>query len=566
MSRYAAYIASIALAVLSLLLALRHPGWWWGAGIFGALAVLGTADVLQSRSTLRRNYPVLAHFRYGLESIGPEMRQYFIESDVAEVPFSREQRALVYQRAKRLNDVRPFGSLHDAYAGDYEWINHSLAPAYIASSDFRIVIGAGCAQPYSASVFNVSAMSFGSLSANAIRALNLGAKRGGFYHDTGEGSISSYHREHGGDLVWEIGSGYFGCRDEAGTFSEERFAANAADPQVKMIEIKLSQGAKPGHGGVLPAPKVSAEIAATRGVAIHCDCVSPAAHSAFATPVELLRFVARLRALSGGKPVGFKLAIGHPWEWFGIAKAMRETGLLPDFIVVDGKEGGTGAAPLEFTDHIGVPLREGLLFVHNTLVGLNLRDPSARPARSSAPSISPASWPPARIGPTRRAASCSPSAASSRRAAIPTSARPASPPRTRCASARWWCRTRPAGSPSSTPTPCTRCATCCAPPGWSIPTNWARNTSCAASPPPRCARCARCTASCSRATCSTAASRATRCSRISGRARAAIPSRRRRGSRTRAAASRHSGARRSDRGKALPALAVHVQCAAQPGG
>ena len=374
MSRYAAYIASLALTLVSLLMLRVEAGWWWGVAIFGALAVLGTFDLLQRRSTLRRNYPILAHFRYGLESIGPEMRQYFIQSDTAEVPFSREQRALIYQRSKRVNDVRPFGSLHDPYAIDYEWINHSLAPAAIASSDFRIVIGAGCAQPYSASVFNISAMSFGSLSAAAIRALNAGAKLGGFYHDTGEGSISPYHREAGGDLVWELGSGYFGCRNDDGSFSEERFAANARDPQVKMIEVKLSQGAKPGHGGVLPAAKVSAEIAATRGVPMGQDCVSPARHTVFSTPVELLQFVARMREMSGGKPAGFKLAIGHPWEWFAIAKAMHETGLLPDFIVVDGAEGGTGAAPSEFINHVGVPMHEGLMLVDNTLIGLGLRD------------------------------------------------------------------------------------------------------------------------------------------------------------------------------------------------
>ncbi len=379
MVRYSAYFASIALAVLALLLATANPHWWWGVGGFGALAALGTADLLQRRSTLRRNYPLLAHFRYGLETIGPEMRQYFIQSDTAEVPFSREQRALVYQRAKRVNDVRPFGTLQDVYGIDYEWINHSLAPTAIPGHDFRIVIGPGCAQPYAASVFNISAMSFGALSAAAIHALNVGAKRGGFYHDTGEGSISPYHREGGGDLVWELGSGYFGCRNDDGSFSEERFAAQAVDPQVKMIEVKLSQGAKPGHGGMLPAAKLSAEIAATRGVPMGRDCISPAAHSAFSTPLGLLRFVARLRELSGGKPVGFKLAIGHPWEWFGIAKAMQEQaeanpGLLPDFIVVDGAEGGTGAAPAEFVDHVGVPMHEGLMLVHNTLVGLGLRE------------------------------------------------------------------------------------------------------------------------------------------------------------------------------------------------
>ncbi len=374
MGRYLLYASSILLTLLSLALTVRWPVWGWAAAVFGALALLGTWDLLQRRSTLRRNYPVLAHFRYGLESVGPEIRQYFIEGDTAEVPFSRQQRSLVYQRAKGVMDVVPFGSQQDVYSVDYEWINHSMAPASIDSHDFRIVIGAGSAQPYSASVFNISAMSFGSLSANAIRALNGGARRGGFYHDTGEGSISPYHREKGGDLVWEIGSGYFGCRDEQGGFSEERFAENARSPQVKMIEVKLSQGAKPGHGGVLPAAKVSPEIAATRGVPMGHDCVSPAKHSEFSTPVELLQFVARLRELSGGKPTGFKLAIGHPWEWFGIAKAMHETGLLPDFIVVDGAEGGTGAAPAEFIDHIGVPMHEALLLVHNTLVGLNLRD------------------------------------------------------------------------------------------------------------------------------------------------------------------------------------------------
>ncbi|QIL20497.1 FMN-binding glutamate synthase family protein [Thermomonas sp. HDW16] len=374
MSRYVAYITSLALTLVALSLVRLHPGWWWGVAAFGGLSLLGTLDLLQRRSTLRRNYPILAHFRYGLESIGPEMRQYFIQSDTAEVPFSREQRALVYQRGKGVSDVRPFGSLHDPYAVDYEWINHSIAPASVASADFRITIGAGRAQSYSASVFNISAMSFGALSAAAIRALNAGAKRGGFYHDTGEGSISPYHREAGGDLVWEIGSGYFGCRNDAGGFDEERFTANARDPQVKMIEVKLSQGAKPGHGGVLPAAKVTAEISATRGVPMGCDCVSPARHTAFSTPLGLLQFVDRLRDRSGGKPTGFKLAIGHPWEWFGIAKAMQESGITPDFIVVDGAEGGTGAAPAEFIDHVGVPMHEALMLVHNTLVGLELRD------------------------------------------------------------------------------------------------------------------------------------------------------------------------------------------------
>jgi len=375
MLRYSAYVASILMAALSGWMLVGNPGWLWPCVIFGALAALGTWDLLQHRSTLRRNYPLLAHFRYGLESIGPEIRQYFIERDTEEAPFSRQQRALVYQRSKSVMDVVPFGTEHDVYGVNYEWINHSIVPSYIESHDFRVRVGTGDALlPYDASVFNISAMSFGALSANAIRALNAGAKRGNFYHDTGEGSISVYHREHGGDLAWEIGSGYFGCRDAQGSFSEERFVENATTPQVRMIEVKLSQGAKPGHGGVLPAAKVSAEIAATRGVLQGQDCISPARHSEFSTPLGLLEFVARLRRLSGGKPTGFKLAIGHPWEWFGIAKAMHESGLVPDFIVVDGAEGGTGAAPFEFIEHVGVPMHEGLMLVHNTLVGLGLRE------------------------------------------------------------------------------------------------------------------------------------------------------------------------------------------------
>ena len=341
-----------------------------------SLALLGLRDSLQRQSSVLRNYPLIGHLRFLLELIRPEIRQYFIESDNEETPFSRQQRSIVYQRAKGAPDKRPFGTQLDQRAAGYEWINPSLMPTEIASADFRVSLGSGpsCTQPYSASVFNISAMSFGALSANAILALNGGAKKGGFAHDTGEGSISPYHRVHGGDLIWEIGSGYFGCRDEHGRYSAERFAANAVDGQVKMIEIKLSQGAKPGHGGVLPGSKVTAEIATTRGVRLGEDCLSPARHSAFHTPVELLEFVERLRRLSGGKPTGFKLCIGHPWEWFAICKAMLQTRLLPDFIVVDGAEGGTGAAPLEFVDHVGTPLQEGLLLVHNTLVGLGLRD------------------------------------------------------------------------------------------------------------------------------------------------------------------------------------------------
>jgi glutamate synthase domain-containing protein 2 len=372
-SRYWPFAACIALTLVCSVLSYWYESWIWPALIFGLLSLVGVGDLVQKRKSVLRNYPVIAHLRYFLESIGPEIRQYFIEADNDERPFSRQQRAIVYQRAKNALDKRPFGTQLDVYADNYEWINHSMAPTDLSSHDFRITIGAGRTQPYSASVFNISAMSFGSLSANAVRALNEGARRGNFYQDTGEGSISQYHRENGGDLVWEIGSGYFGCRDEHGNFNEEKFVANACTAQVKMIEIKLSQGAKPGHGGVLPGVKVSPEIAAARGVPVGVDCISPARHSAFSTPVGLLQFVDRLRNLSGGKPTGFKLAVGHPWEWFGIAKAMHETGILPDFIVVDGGEGGTGAAPLEFTDHVGAPLREALLLVHNTLVGLNLR-------------------------------------------------------------------------------------------------------------------------------------------------------------------------------------------------
>jgi glutamate synthase domain-containing protein 2 len=344
-------------------------------GLLGAIGVaIGLRDMAQRRHAVLRNYPVIGHLRFLLEWVRPEMRQYFIESDNEAAPFSRQQRSLVYQRAKGEPDKRPFGTQLDVGAEGYEWINHSLAPTTIASADFRLTIGPDCAQPYSASVFNISAMSFGALSANAILALNGGAKKGCFAHDTGEGSISEHHRVHGGDLVWEIGSGYFGCRDTQGRFHPERFATQAREPQVKLIEVKLSQGAKPGHGGVLPGPKVTPEIAAARGVPVGVDCVSPAAHSAFSTPRGLLEFVDRLRTLSGGKPTGFKLAIGHPWEWFALVKAMLETGLLPDFIVVDGAEGGTGAAPLEFTDHVGAPLQEALLLVHNTLVGVGLRE------------------------------------------------------------------------------------------------------------------------------------------------------------------------------------------------
>ncbi len=376
LNRYAFFACCVLFTLLSLPWLGAHAWLWPLTLISGLLSLVGVNDLLQTRQAVRRNYPILGNIRYLVEAIRPEIRQYLLEADGDELPFSRAQRSLVYARAKNQGADKPFGTLSDVYRSGFEFIGHSMLPAaHCDPATFRVSVGGPqCTQPYSASVFNISAMSFGSLSANAIRALNQGAKLGGFYHDTGEGSISPYHREHGGDLVWELGSGYFGCRDEQGRFDPQRFAEQAANPQVKMIEIKLSQGAKPGHGGILPRHKVTAEISLTRGVPMGQDCISPARHSAFSTPTELLQFIARLRELSGGKPVGFKLCLGHPWEFMGIAKAMLATDILPDFIVIDGKEGGTGAAPLEFTDHIGVPLREGLLFVHNTLVGCGLRE------------------------------------------------------------------------------------------------------------------------------------------------------------------------------------------------
>lgn len=376
--RFAVFGICVALSLVAPLAALSSPspiGWWLLAVTMWFLAGLGVWDIFQTRHAILRNYPIIGHLRYIFEESGPALRQYFFEDDHDETPFSRADRSLVYQRAKQEIDKRPFGTQLDVYADQYEWINHSMTPSTIKDSDFRIVVGGpDCTKPVSLSVLNISAMSFGALSANAILALNQGAHSGGFAHDTGEGGISRYHREHGGDLIWNIGSGYFGCRDETGHFSEAHFIENATREQVKMIEIKLSQGAKPGHGGILPGSKVTAEIAAARGVQIGQDCNSPASHSEFHSPIELLQFVARLRRLSGGKPVGFKLCIGHAWEWFAIAKAMVKTGITPDFIVVDGAEGGTGAAPIEFVDHVGTPLREAIRLVHNTLIGLNLRD------------------------------------------------------------------------------------------------------------------------------------------------------------------------------------------------
>jgi glutamate synthase domain-containing protein 2 len=361
---------------IGLAVAQYHPIWGGLITILAmAFSALGLFDLTQPNSSVLRNYPVSARLRFLLETFRPEIRQYFVESDQDETPFSREQRALVYRRAKGIDGLRPFGTLLDVEKIGHEWINHSMKPSHLHSQDLRVTVGGPhCTRPYSASVLNISGMSYGALSPTAIEALNRGAASGGFAHTTGEGSISRFHRAGGGDLVWQIGSGYFGCRNPDGSFSEDKFTQNAASDQVKMIEIKLSQGAKPGHGGILPGAKVTEAIAEARGVEVGEDCVSPSAHSAFSTPLELCMFVQHLRSMSGGKPVGIKLCVGHPWEWFALAKAFAQTGLTPDFITVDGAEGGTGAAPAEFADHYGAPLREGLMLVHNTLVGLGIRD------------------------------------------------------------------------------------------------------------------------------------------------------------------------------------------------
>ncbi len=367
---------SVVLAIAAVLWLIANPS---GAAfilflVAVFLSILGLRDIMQTKRAILRNYPISGHARYLMEDLRPKIRQYFFEGEKDGRPFPRDKRSLVYQRAKGQLDKRPFGTEFDVYEPSYEWMSHSMAPTHITDNNFRVTIGGpDCTQAYSASVLNISAMSFGSLSANAILALNKGAKMGGFAHDTGEGGVSPYHRMNGGDIIWEIGSGYFGCRNDNGTFSPERFKERAAEPQVKMIEIKLSQGAKPGHGGVLPAAKITAEIAEMRGIPMGKDCVSPAAHPAFSTPLELMAFIKQLRELSNGKPIGFKLCIGQRHEFLAVVKAMIETGVTPDFIVVDGKEGGTGAAPSEFIDHMGMPLQEALTFVHFALVGANLR-------------------------------------------------------------------------------------------------------------------------------------------------------------------------------------------------
>ncbi len=339
------------------------------------LIIAGLRDIFQTRHAILRNYPLVGRGRYWMEAVRPEINQYFVESNIDGRPFDRETRSNIYQRAKKVLNAHPFGTQRNVYQEGYEWINHSLLPCDIEKGAERVLIGAEqCKQPYQASIFNISAMSYGSLSKNAIESLSTGAKMGGFAHNTGEGGISPYHLKGGGDLIWQIGTGYFGCRNKDGTFNEETFTRRAMLDNVRMIEIKLSQGAKPGHGGILPKEKITPEIAEIRDVPMGEDVLSPPNHSAFSTPIELLEFVERLRELSGGKPVGFKLCVGNPHEFLAICKAMLETGKRPDFITVDGSEGGTGAAPIEFSDSIGMPLNDGLVFVHNALVGTNLRD------------------------------------------------------------------------------------------------------------------------------------------------------------------------------------------------
>ena len=348
---------------------------WWLCAMLGLLFVIAIVDITQRKHTLLRNYPLLGHMRYFMESIRPEIQQYFVETNISGRPINREYRELVYQRAKQESDTRPFGTQFDVYKTGYEWISHSLNPVHMENKHPRIKFGGpDCAQPYLASPLNISAMSYGALSKNAIIALNKGAKAGGFAHNTGEGGLSPYHLQHGADVIWQIGTGYFGCRTSEGGFDADEFGKKSRLDVVKMIEIKLSQGAKPGHGGILPAQKLTAEIAEIRSGPMGADVVSPAAHSAFDSPVGLLNFVVKLRELSGGKPVGFKLCIGMPHEFLSICKAMLETGITPDFITVDGSEGGTGAAPLEFTNSVGMPLTEAVVFVNNALVGVGVRD------------------------------------------------------------------------------------------------------------------------------------------------------------------------------------------------
>lgn len=361
-------------AVTVLAAAIGGWGWWILVAFVVLLGVVAVYDVLQRRHSILRNYPVLGHLRFVLESIRPELQQYFIERNYDGRPYDRDTRSAIYQRAKGIKEEQPYGTERDLNVVGYEFLVHTIAPVDPLPEPPRVRIGGpGCTKPYDMALLNVSAMSFGSLSAHAIEALNRGAAQGGFAHDTGEGAISPYHRN-GGDLVWEIGSGYFGARTKDGGFDEREFADKAADDQVKMVSLKLSQGAKPGIGGVLPGAKVTEEIARTRDIPVGEKCISPAYHRVFSTPRELVQFVGHFRDLAGGKPAGFKLCVGSRADVLAICKAMVEEGVTPDFIIVDGAEGGTGAAPLEYEDHVGMPLTEGLMTVHNALVGVGVRD------------------------------------------------------------------------------------------------------------------------------------------------------------------------------------------------
>lgn len=357
-------------------------GWFWTPAIIGLIIVLpivyiGVVDMVQSRQSIRRNFPVLGRLRYVFEDLRPKIQQYFVESDTDGSPINRNERSAIYQRAKKQIDTIPFGTQLNVYAEGYEWMTHSIAPKDFHKLDHNPRIrfgGRDCKQPYDVSVLNVSAMSFGSLSKNAVLALNAGARIGGFAHNTGEGGLSPYHLEPGGDVIWQIGTGYFGARDKSGAFNDDAFKANATKPSVKMIEIKLSQGAKPGHGGILPGKKNTPEIAAIRLVEPGTTVFSPPFHSAFSTPIELIKFIDRLRNLSGGKPIGFKLCIGRKSEFLSLCKAMVQLNSYPDFITIDGGEGGTGAAPPEFTNFVGMPLLDALAFVDNSLRGFGIRD------------------------------------------------------------------------------------------------------------------------------------------------------------------------------------------------
>lgn len=338
------------------------------------LFVIGVIDIRQTKHSIRRNFPVIGHMRYILEMIRPEISQYFIESNTDGTPFSREERSVVYQRSKKVTDTIPFGTQRNVYEDGYEYAPHSMSPVHVNPKELRVLVGGkDCKKPYLASIFNISAMSYGSLSQSAVRALNGGAKDGGFAHNTGEGGLSPYHLENGGDIIWQIGTGYFGCRDEHGKFNPALFAERSTDERVKMIEIKLSQGAKPGHGGILPKEKLTPEISKIRNVPLGKDVISPPGHSAFSNPKELCAFIQKLRELSGGKPIGIKLSIGRESEFFAFCKAMIETNIKPDYISIDGAEGGTGAAPLEFSNSVGMPGQDAIVFAVNSLRGLDLK-------------------------------------------------------------------------------------------------------------------------------------------------------------------------------------------------